>query len=198
LLHAIVAAGWLAEDAGTNVEIRQSSRIPGSRDPAVAAAGSGGDVALAGHSSSAGQMTTQVVSVDLASISDTNTPNYRLEDGAVVMVETRDPAALHVLGLVSKPDVYEYPVGDNIRVLEALALAGGRSNPVANRVLVLRVNPLTGEQVVIQVNYNKAKDDLAENMLLQPGDTVIVDQTASTMFLDTIRLIGFSIGGRVF
>ena len=74
------------------------------------------------------------------------------------------------------------------------ALAGGRSNPVANRILVVRIDPLTGEQAVIQVNYNHAKDDLTENLLLQPGDMVIVDQTVATTFFDTIRLIGFSIG----
>jgi polysaccharide biosynthesis/export protein len=155
-----------------------------------------GDIALAGHSSAS--LSPQVITVDLASVSETNTPNYRLEDGAVVMVETKDPAALQVLGLVEKPDVYEFPIGENLRVLGSLALAGGRSNPVANRILVVRINPVTGEQAVIQVDYNKAKDDLTENLLLQPGDMVIVDQTMATTFLDTIRLIGFSVGGSVF
>jgi polysaccharide export outer membrane protein len=138
------------------------------------------------------------VTVNLATISDSGSTNYRLDDGAVVSVETRDPAPLHVLGLVTKPDAYEYPIGENLRVLGALAMAGGRSNPVANRVLVIRPDPLTGEQAVIQVNYNRAKDDLNENMLLRPGDTVIVDQTATTIFLDTIRTVGFTIGGSVF
>lgn len=198
LLHAIVAAGGLADNAGTNVEIRQAGRAPASNSPAVAGTGTASDIALAGHSTASGLLAPRIVTVDLATISETNSPNYQLEDGAVVMVETRDPASLQVLGLVEEPDVYEYPIGENLRVLGALAMAGGRSNPVANRILVVRVNPLTGEQAVIQVNYNKAKDDLTENMMLQPGDMVIVDQTAATMFMDTIRLIGFSIGGRVF
>ncbi|MGD9714445.1 MAG: SLBB domain-containing protein [Thermomicrobiales bacterium] len=197
LLHAIVAAGGLAEDAGTNVEIRQT-RGPSRNEPAVAGMQGTSDYALAGHTVAGGGGMPQVVTVNLASISENATTNYRLEDGAVVMVETRDPAALQVLGLVTKPNVYEYPIGENLRVLGALAMAGGRSNPVANRILVVRQDPQTGEQAVIQVNYNKAKDDLTENLLLQPGDMVIVDQTAATTFLETIRTIGFTIGGSVF
>lgn len=198
LLHAIVAAGGLAEDAGTNVEIRQSARGSRTHEPAVAGMQGSGDYSLAGHTVTGGSSAPQVVTVNLASISENASTNYRLEDGAVVMVETRDPAALQVLGLVQKPDVYDYPIGENLRVLGALALAGGRSNPIANRILVVRQDPQTGEQAVIQVNYNKAKDDMTENLLLQPGDMVIVDQTAATIFLDTIRTIGFSIGGSVF
>lgn len=198
LLHAIVAAGGLAEDAGTNVEIRQSGRDPSRNEPAVAGMQGAGDVALAGHTVPTGYAAPQIVTVNLASISENATTNYRLEDGAVVMVETRDPAALQVLGLVTKPDVYDYPIGENLRVLGALAMAGGRSNPVANRILIVRLDPQTGEQAVIQVSYNKAKDDLTENLLLQPGDMVIVDQTAATTLLETIRTIGFTVGGSVF
>ncbi len=198
LLHALVAAGGLAENAGTNVEIRQAARPDRSSEPAVAGLDATGDYALAGHTVATGQAAPQVVTVNLATVSETGSTGYRLDDGAVVMVETRDPAALQVLGLVTKPDVYDYPIGDNLRVMGALALAGGRSNPLANRILVVRLDPQTGEQAVIQVNYNRAKDDLTENMLLQPGDMVIVDQTAATIFLDTIRTVGFTIGGSVF
>lgn len=198
LLHAIVAAGGLATNAGTNVEIRQAARPDRQTEPAVAGVDGGGDYALAGHTVGVSQSVPHVVTVNLATISESDSTNYRLDDGAVVMVETRDPPALQVLGLVSKPDVYDYPIGENLRLLGALAMAGGRSNPVANRVLVIRQDPETGEQAVIQVNYNRAKDDLTENMLLQPGDTVIVDQTPATIFLDTIRTVGFTIGGSVF
>lgn len=208
LLTAISQAGGFSENAGTVVEVRlpSQSSAPSNRPGPVATlddaspqgAMTGDGEALASHRVPVHTSGPKSYHIDLASLGQEDPGSLKLQDGAVVMVERRDPAPLHVLGLVRKPDRYEIPVGKNLRLMDAIALAGGVSSPVANKIFVIRRRPEHPEPALIEVSLRRAKKNGAENLLLEPGDTVTVEQTPSTVLLEAIRTIGFTIGGSVF
>jgi polysaccharide export outer membrane protein len=198
LLAALVAAGGLAENAGTNVEIRNPAK--GARPPDPIASTAPDDVNTVGHSvpglatGSIPPAQRNSIKVDLVSATKAGTGGYVVEDGAVIMVEKRDPEPVHVLGLVQKPNRYEFPIGEDLRVTHAVALAGGITSPVADKIIVIRKNPDTHETGKIILKLSEAKSNLQSNLLLAPGDVVSVEQTPLTMLLDTIKIINFGFG----
>jgi polysaccharide export outer membrane protein len=80
---------------------------------------------------------------------------------------------IYVLGRVNRPG--EYMVGHNTDVLQALSLAGGVTPYAAeNDIKIMRRQ--RGEQRVFEFRYGDAKKgkDLAQNIVLQRGDVVMV------------------------
>ncbi|MCA8999174.1 MAG: polysaccharide biosynthesis/export family protein [Planctomycetaceae bacterium] len=212
LLNAISAAGGFSKDAGTVVEIRYPNRTRmDSSQGLVAQAGgsaqgmphiaSGGHSShsLVGHRVPVQTAPARTVKFDLASMGADQSSSLAITDGAVVMVERRDPLPLQVRGLVHKPDIYEFPVGKDVRMLDAIAMAGGESNLVANKVYVIRRRPGQKDPTVIQVSMKEARvDGGEENLLLEPGDIVSVEQTPATTLMEIVRLVGFGFTGRAF
>ncbi len=201
LLASLVAAGGLADDAGTNVEIRnpRKSSTDESTPPSIATRADGTGVDAIGFSVAADPVSsrTETIKVDLVSATKAGTGGYQVYDGAVIMVEKRDPEPVHVLGLVRSPNRYEFPIGQDLRVLDALALAGGISNPVANRVYIVRKLPGSNETAIISLTVSQAKRNEASNQRLSPGDVVSVEQTPATVLIDALKLINFGFGGTV-
>ena len=141
-------------------------------------------VQLASNVAFASAAATDAVRIDL--IAATHAPatsSFPLRDGAVVMVRPQTPRYVHVLGLVNRPDQFEIPPSKNLRVLDAIALAGGRSVTIANRVFVIRQSPYGQSPKLIEVSMMKAKSDPAENLLLADGDVVSVEETFTTLVL---------------
>lgn len=206
LLAAITAAGGLAPDAGADVEIR----LPGSdkpvRSPIVADRGRDAEIEPAGHtefeepSTTASVRRPKTVTVNLVTATTEGTSkNLYVPDGAVVHIEKRTPTPVHVIGLVGKPGQYEFPLTRPLRVLDAIALAGGTSTPVADKVFVIRKSAKQDEPVLVQLSLKKAKKDGEWNLRLGEGDTVSVEETPSTVVIHALQLIrpgiGMSLGG---
>ena len=98
-------------------------------------------------------------------------------------------------GLVRKPDQLELESSHDVHVLDAIAMAGGESSPVADKVLVIRRMEGRPEPVVIRVSLADAKRNGRENIRLQSGDLVSVEQTPSTLVVDTItRFLRVAVG----
>ena len=195
LLDAIVAAGGLAEDAGTNVEIRQPVTIQGPIDDGPL---------LPGQSpiqqASATMGTTRgvrSVRVDLVEAVTRVDNGLHLEDGSVVMVAKKELLPLEVIGLVGRPGQYEFPVNKELSLLSAVALAGGVSNPLANKVLIRRFRPGMDSPVVVNASIDNAKYRAADNVRLEPGDIVSVEKTAATIAFDVVNRVGFNLGSSV-
>ena len=91
----------------------------------------------------------------------------------VIVTEIRSQK-FNILGMVSKPG--SYPLTNSSTVLDAIAIAGGfRDFAKQKSIYVLRQNP-DGSQVRLPFNYKdviKGKD-LAQNVKLQPRDTIVV------------------------
>ncbi|MCA9038733.1 MAG: polysaccharide biosynthesis/export family protein [Planctomycetaceae bacterium] len=195
LLSALVAAGGLSIDAGTTVEIRNPEEAGDSKPPRLLAENSTEDqsgLVSAGHVDPVSKPSSKVT-IDLISAGREDAQKYKLGDGAIVRVEKRDPKPLHIMGLVNKPGPQDYPVSKPIKTLEAIALAGGISNPVADKVYVIRQLDEEEKPVVIQVSMARAKRDGDWNIELAPGDIVSVEQTPATVFIEALRVLPFGV-----
>lgn len=201
LMAALVAADGLTKDAGTEVEIRHTdsrqASVSGQMAP-QAAKGADGAVALASYQQALpAAAPSAVTTVDLRAATSGAVVVPELHDGDVVHVMKRTLKPIYVIGLVRKPGEFPYPTNQEIRVLDALALAGGVSNPVSEDIVVIRQKPGLTEPVRITVSLQAAKNG-RDNLTLAPGDTVTVEQTPMTAVVDVIQtFIRFSVGGSV-
>jgi polysaccharide biosynthesis/export protein len=198
LMAALIAAEGLSKEAGTQVEIRHTdSRQASSAKPSTPqmAHGAGDMASLAAYQQTlATAAPPEVIAVDLTAATTGAVQVPDLHDGDVVHVAKRTLRPLYVIGLVRKPGEFPYPTTQELRVLDALALAGGVSNPVAEDVLVIRRVPGAPEPIRIAVSIQNAKNG-RDNLTLAPGDTVTVEQTPGTVVMDAIQTffrVGFS------
>ncbi|MEM8863947.1 MAG: SLBB domain-containing protein [Planctomycetota bacterium] len=204
VLSAIAAAGGLTEEAGTDVEVmRQSAPSflaakPHGASPQEGAASEDAEVQQVAFNSppvasAAGfapqpAPTPRVERINLAQAFESRSSEQRLADRSVVFVPPKQKRVIHVTGLVTKPDQFELPDDQDVRVLDAIAMAGGRSSPVADKVFVIRQRDAgETEPAVITVSVAKAKQDGRENLILGPGDLVSVESTVTTTMVDAVR-----------
>ncbi|HEY0983879.1 MULTISPECIES: polysaccharide biosynthesis/export family protein [unclassified Schlesneria] len=218
LLAAISEADGLDETAGTQVVIRNPGSPFGEAGGKFAGLSDQGlqtvnhidtseDGTIGGHSIELAGAGNDTVTVDLVSATKNGTNGYQLEDGAVVYVERRDPEPLHVTGLVTRAGRFEFPIAEEVRVLDAIALAGGTNSLGANKVYVIRrkpgsdlgpIDPKNPDRVqtfIIETTLANAKQKADANIRLQPGDVVSVEQTPLTFTLDLFKRVGMNIGG---
>ena len=221
LLAALMAAGSLDEKAGTEIEIRRHERTSvaqlsesgtatdtldaNSADIQLASAVEQSDVTQAGlirprqlprspHPSNGPIAQPKTMKIDLAVIDGTSNTDIGLQDGDVVRVETRDPHPISVIGLVQKPGQYEMPIGQPVHVLDALAMAGERSNPWADKIYITRHVTGENEPVVIETSVVNAQHSNESNIRLSPGDVVCVEQTPQTVVHNIFtNIVRFSI-----
>lgn len=197
IVAAIAAAGGLAESAGENVDVRNPGSTPIARRSTVVE-----NDALKPYSvvSDSREVSARPASfrVNLASASTSETNGYYVDNGGVVMVEKRNPAPINVQGLVKKPDIYEFPIGKDVTVLSAISMAGGTSNPLADKIFIVRQTDNSDtEPAVIQVSLRRARRSgrKISNPRLQPGDTVFVEQTPQTVLFEALQLIRIGVNG---
>lgn len=195
LLDAVVAAGGLSDDAGANVDIR----IPGEIDGLIAenpsAMGPDGVITASARGHAARQGRTHRVNIVDAVM--TGAAGQYLRDNTVIVVEKQELAPIQVIGLVKNPGEFDYPVKRPLNVLGALALAGGSSNPFADKIYVIRQRPGMNDPAVIDVSLKAAKKSGRENVQLEPGDVVSVERTVNTAMWDAINIVRFSLGSSI-
>ena len=103
------------------------------------------------------------------------------------MVRKLPPRYVHVIGLVQKPNRFELPPGEDVRILDAIAMAQGLKISLADRAYVIRQIPNAAEPVVVEVSIRKAKTTPADNILLTDGDVVSVEETPLTFVFGTLK-----------
>jgi polysaccharide export outer membrane protein len=189
LLSALVAADGLSKDADTEIEIRSTdfhNIVPTGPQGGVMQAvdNTGSNLVLASHQQ--GESPMSVVRVNLNALAQGADKMPELRDGDVVYVAKRVPKPVYVIGLVRKPGEYPFPLNQELRILDAIALAGGCSNPVAEDVLIIRRPPGKAEPIRIAVSLQSAKQG-QDNVALAPGDTVSVEQTPLSVAMDIIQ-----------
>jgi polysaccharide export outer membrane protein len=201
LLAALVAAGSLSKTAGTVIEVRRNEAASSLRQ---ADSRRSGDVELTGLTAApeplelaglAPDVGPELLRIDITALDAVGDHDIQLRDGDIVRVEPRDPVPVNVIGLVRKPGQFEMPVNKPIHVLDAIAMAGERSNPWADKILITRHVPGEPEPVVIQTSVSEAKHDEASNLRLSPGDIVSVEetpQTAMNYIITSIFRFGFA------
>lgn len=120
----------------------------------------------------------------------------KLNDGDIVFIESRETDVFYTGGLLGGGQ-YTLPREYDLGVLEAISVAEGRSNGgggnsrsvggvsalnrdvsvSASRVIILRTLP-TSQRITIEVDLHKAMKYQEENILIQPGDMIILQYTA--------------------
>ncbi len=103
-----------------------------------------------------------------------------------------------VLGTVTKPGTYDLQEG--MRLIDAIGLAGGEE-PWANlgEVVIIRLEAGKPKMITANVNLILNGQDLSQNVLLQHGDVVVVNEKFTAghalQFLNLFNLIRIFFGG---
>jgi polysaccharide export outer membrane protein len=185
LLGALAMAGGRAEDAGSDIEILRNKQTSQSGAGGIPAQGPSGDK-LASYSSEVPVRPASVrINMDL--VAQGQVGDYRLNDGDVVMVYQQEPRVVHVIGLVHKPGEFEIDPGEDVYLLDALALAGGRTMQIADKFQIVRRVEGQSSPLVVEGSVRSAKADGSANIRLAPGDLVSVEETPTTMALDLLK-----------
>jgi protein involved in polysaccharide export with SLBB domain len=141
---------------------------------------------------------SQAIRLDLTSEQDKQrlTQGFRLENGDTISIDDRKVKPIYVIGMVYRPGEYPLPVDRDLRVLEAIGLAGGvdRSS-LPDKALVIRQRPDGSGVLAVRVDLNSAKKDNAQNIRLMAGDTLSVEETAMSYTRGLLRgALRFGIG----
>jgi polysaccharide export outer membrane protein len=187
LLSILSYAGGLADDAGTNIEIRNVLTRDETMNEAIAADGTRGGITQTGYAST--NHVPRSVKIDLVSAAQAGSNDYFVGDQGVVFVEKAEPKAVTVMGLVGKSGRVEFPKGKDLRLLDAIAESGSTRSQVASKVSVIRQPTPQSKVIVIEANLNKAVHDPRHNLRLSPGDIVKVEHTAATILMEAFQVI---------
>jgi protein involved in polysaccharide export with SLBB domain len=132
----------------------------------------------------------QVIHLDLTNESAKQrlARGFYLQNGDTITIEDRKTKPIYVVGMVNKPGEYPMPVDRDIRVLEAIGLAGGvdRSS-LPNKALIIRQRPDGSGVVAVRIDLDKAKRDNAENIRLMQGDTLSIEETPASFTRGLLR-----------
>ncbi|MEO1496792.1 MAG: SLBB domain-containing protein [Planctomycetota bacterium] len=196
IVTAIAAAGGFTEEAGAVVEVlRHGSPVLADASPPE------GDIQQVSFDAPALAPSAPAKRTDRFDLTDlVGQPptQQRLDDRDVVVVRQREKRVVHVSGLVQTPNQFELTDDHDLRVLDAIAMAGGATTVVADKVIVIRNVPSAPQPVVISVSMNRAKKDGGENLVLQSGDMVSVEPTLATNVADafnTLFRVTMGVGG---
>ena len=107
--------------------------------------------------------------------------------GSVVNVEEAPPRPIRVIGII-KNQAIEVPPGEDLRLLDAISIAGGQrySNWISDRVTIIRTLPGSKETVRLGASIRGAKRYGNENILLAPQDIISVEENILTFTLSTV------------
>jgi protein involved in polysaccharide export with SLBB domain len=123
-----------------------------------------------------------------------------LDDGDTVLIQARDTETYFTAGLLGAAQI-PLPRDYDLRVIEAIAQVRGPlingsfnqnafvaqavntgiGNPNASLVTVVRRLP-NEQTILIRVDLNEAFRDIRENIIIQPGDTIVLQERPSEAF----------------
>lgn len=97
---------------------------------------------------------------------------YVTAPGVAVIVAEIHSRKVFVTGEVEEPGAYD--LQPRMRLLQALAMAGGLTPYAKDRVVVLRQLPDGEQRIEVRPSRIVSGRHLADNLLLRPGDTLVV------------------------
>lgn len=126
-------------------------------------------VPLLGDAEAAGRTPRQ-----LASELGTAYGRFLSSPQVTVGIAQANSSRFYVIGQVPKPG--EFPLSGRLTVLQGLALAGGLKEFAKGDGIVIVRRDAAGNESAISVNYKRLEGgrDLAQNVVLRPGDTIVV------------------------
>jgi polysaccharide export outer membrane protein len=144
---------WKEPDISRSIPVRSDGRI---------------SLPLAGEVQAAG-LTPLGLEKDIAS----KLKNYIAEPEVTVMVQQVNSQKFNILGQVARPG--SYVIANSAAVLDAIALAGGfRDFAKKKSIYVLRQGASGDSRIPFNYKDVSQGKNMAQNIKLQPGDTIIV------------------------
>ncbi len=114
-----------------------------------------------------------------------------------VRIEERPERKVQVSGLVKLPGEIEMPPNTDLRLASAVAMAGGKSEQLADTVLVIRQPPQGREPITIEASLRDVRRNRG-NIVLQENDVVIVEESPVTIGFDLLqKFFRFSLGSSI-
>lgn len=144
---------WKEPDISRSIPVRSDGKI---------------SLPLVGEVQAAG-LTPLMLEKDIA----TKLKSYIAEPEVTVMVQQVNSQKFNILGQVAKPGTYV--IANSPTVLDAIALAGGFRDFAKRKSIYVLRHSATGE-TRLSFNYKDVSQgkNMAQNIKLQPGDTIIV------------------------
>jgi polysaccharide export outer membrane protein len=144
---------WKEPDISRSIPVRSDGKI---------------SLPLVGEVQAAG-LTPLMLEKDIA----TKLKSYIAEPEVTVMVQQVNSQKFNILGQVSKPGTYV--IANSPTVLDAIALAGGFRDFAKRKSIYVLRHGATGD-TRLPFNYKDVSQgkNMAQNIKLQPGDTIIV------------------------
>lgn len=176
LADAIVRAGGLADEASGVVSVSGIQR-------------NSNELRSLDHTKFSGTSTgaTPATKIRLDQSDPESLGQIMVAEGGVVHVEVAQQDFVRVMGVIRGQSL-EIPHGQNLRLLDAITLAGGQtySNWISDKITITRRVPETQETVLIKASIRKAQRKGSENLVLAPNDVVNVDENILTFTLSTV------------
>ena len=143
--------------------------------------------------------------------------SIRLFDGDIVVIETRPAQLYYTTGLMRNQEV-PMPLDYDLTVVEAVArvggpllnggfggsnlqgsiVSGGLGNPSPSLLTVIRKLP-NQRTIPIRVDLNEAFRDPRENILVMPGDVLVLQETTGESFARYLaNVFNFNVAGNIF
>ncbi|MBN1854826.1 MAG: polysaccharide biosynthesis/export family protein [Pirellulales bacterium] len=196
LLGALARAGGLTKEAGSELIIHRQTPMDGPVAQGRPDPSTGIQPARFSEFDPPQLPAASSQKINLRDLTKDGLASYQLGDGDVVMVYKDEPRFVHVMGLVRDPKQIEILPQQNIRILDAIAIAGGRTMQLADKVKVIRQIPDQPEPIVIDVSIRDAKRNSRSNLILAPEDVVTVEETPVTFVLGAFQnLVRIGISG---
>lgn len=158
-----------------DVEFKEGDRIM----DAVASAGSYRETALLDKASLTRKGSENMIPIDLKKMfAGDLTQNYELQKGDTIYIPPENyENKIYVLGFVQRPGIYS--LKDKTTVLAAISLASGPTERGALKgTVVVRGDPKNPTRVACNLSKLFETGDLTQDVVLQPGDCVIVPETS--------------------
>jgi len=120
---------------------------------------------------------------------DTDTPDYLQKLQSVTVspgdtVRVAIPERIYIVGDVKSPGPQFVPLGEQISILEVLALCNGMNTTAeGNRASIIRGTP-DGGAITIPVNLSKIYKNRAPNMRLMASDIVVVPRSGAKVVFE--------------
>jgi protein involved in polysaccharide export with SLBB domain len=121
------------------------------------------------------------IPVDISSFARGDTSqNYTIEDGDELLIPEDFKNTVNIQGAVQAPNTYQYREGMTLAQLISLARGEVPTRSKMSDITVIRERPgLPGQFMRLKVDYVRfvRKGDASQNLLLMPGDIVVVGST---------------------
>ncbi len=169
VLDALVEAGGLRDTAGDKLIVIRA----GAADPT---------------SNPDGEAQLRVLEMDLDRLCSGDTSlNLELNDGDIVIVPPGPRHHLYIQGHVRNPKRYDVDRDEQVSVMQAIAMAGGLTFQASKRHTYVVRHFGTEAEESTRIHLGKIAAGKQPDILLNPGDSLIMESSLARQFLYYLR-----------